>query len=166
MSKRKRDHPTQDDVNQLSAMLREMEENSRRSFGEATEFKPGELTPEEEEFIKRKGLSALNYIPQKTLQKQSEAFQKYEEKMRKRAEVMSRPKTNPERVQMEREECAQAFRKGLADRFDGAGYGVFLFVIAAFTWLIIDTHGWPMGIFCCLLMLAILELGYRLYARH
>ena len=62
-------------------MLREMEETSRRAFREATEFKPGELTPEEEEFVGREGLNALNYIPQKALQKQSEASQKYEEKM-------------------------------------------------------------------------------------
>ena len=166
MKKRKRDHPTQDDINQLSAMLKEMEEDSRRSFREATEFKPGELTTEEEELVKREGLNALTYIPQKTLQKQSAAFQKSKEETRKRAEIMSRPNTDPERVRIEREEHAQNFRKVLEDRFDGFGYGMFLFVIAAFSWLIVDAHGWPIGIFCCLLMLAVLELGYRLYARH
>jgi len=166
MSKSKRDHPTQDGLNQLSAMLREMEEKSRRGFRGATEFKPGELTPEEEELVRREGLNALNYIPQKTLEKHSEAFQKYEEKMRKRAEVMSRPKTDPERVQIEREERAQNLRESLKDRFDGFGYGMFLFVILGFTAAIIDSYGWPMGIFSGLLMLAVLELSYRLYARH
>jgi hypothetical protein len=166
MSKSKRDHPTQDEVDQLSAKLREMEENSRRTFREATEFKPGELTPEEEDFVRREGLNALNYIPQKILQKHSEAFQEYEEKMRKRAEVMSRPKTDPARVQLEREERAQKLRKSLDDRFNGFGYGIFLFVIFGFTWAIIDSHGWPMGIFAGLLMLAVLELSYRLYAPH
>jgi len=166
MSKSKRDQPSQDEVDQLSAKLREMEENSRRTFREATEFKPGELTPEEEELVKREGLNALNYIPQKTLQRHSEAFQEYKEKMRKRAEVMSRPKTDPERVQIEREERAQNLRKSLHDRFDGFGYGMFLLVILAFTWLIIDSYGWPMGSFSGLLMLAVLELSYRLYARH
>lgn len=166
MSKRKTDHPTPDDVNQLSTILREMGEGTRRALGEATEFKPGELTPEEEEFVKREGLNALNYVPKKILQKQSEAFQKHEEKMRKRAEVMSRPPTDPERVQIEREERAQNLRKSLADRFDGFGYGMFLFLIFGFTVAIIDSYGWPIGSFSGLLMLAILELSYRLYARH
>jgi hypothetical protein len=164
MSKRKRDHPTEDEVDQLSATLREMEENFRRMSREATEFKPGELTPEEEEFVRREGLNALNYIPQKTLQKHSEAFEEYEEKMRKRSEVMSRPKTDPERVQLEMEERAQKRRKSLDDRFNGFGYGMFLFVIFVFTAGIIDNHDWTMGIFACLLMLAVLELSYRLYS--
>ncbi|MFA4911236.1 MAG: hypothetical protein WC649_09380 [Desulfobacteria bacterium] len=86
--------------------------------------------------------------------------------MRKRAEVLSQPKTDPERVQIEREERAQNLRKSLHDRFDGFGYGMFLLVILAFTWLIIDSYGWPMGSFSGLLMLAVLELSYRLYARH
>jgi hypothetical protein len=166
MSKSKRDHPTQDEVDQLSSMLREMEENSRRRFREATEFKPGELTPEEEEFVRREGLNALNYIPQKTLQKQSETFQEYEEKMHKRAEVMSRPKTDPERIQIEREELAQKYQKSLDDRFSGFGYGMFLLVVIGLTVLVIDSHGWPMGIITGLLMLAVLELSYRLYARQ
>ena len=166
MRKRKGDHLTQDDVNRLNAMLREMEEDSRRSFSKATEFKPSELSPEEEEFVKRERLNAHTYVPQKTLQKQSEAFQKYKEEMRKRAEIMSRPKTDLERVRIEKEERAQNFQKILENRFDGFGYSMFLLLIAAFTWLIIDAHGWPIGIFCCLLMLGVLELGYRLYARH
>lgn len=166
MSKTKRGHLTQDGLNKLTATLRDMEEKSRCSFREATEFKPGELTPEEEEFVRREGLNALNYIPQKTLQKQSEAFQKSEEKMRKRAEVMSRPKTDSERVQMEMEEWAQNVLKSLKDRFDGFGYGMFLFVILSFVVAIIYAYGWPMGIFSGILMLAVLELSYRLYVRH
>jgi len=164
--KPKRDNLTKDDANHLSAMLREMEEYSRRSSREATEFKPGELSPEEEELVKRERLNALTYIPQKTLKTQSEAFQKYREEMRKRAEIMSRTKTDPEHVRIEKEERAHNFQKILENRFDGFGYGMFLLLIAAFTWLIVDAHGWPIGIFCCLLMLGVLELGYRLYARH
>ena len=166
MRMRKKDNLTQDDINRLSETLREMEENSQRMFREATEFKPGELTPEEEEIVKREGLNALNYIPKKTLEKQAEALQEYEKKMRKRAEIMSRPETDPERVKMEREENSRKLAQILENRFDGFGYGMFLFVIAAFTWAIVDAHGWAMGIFCCLLMLAVLELVYRLYARH
>jgi hypothetical protein len=166
MSKSERDNPTQDELNQLSVKFRAMEENSRRMFREATEFKPGELTPEEEEFVKRNGLNALNYIPQQTLQRQSEAFQDYEERMRKRTEVMSRPKTDPERVHMETEERIQRLRESLKGRFDGFGYGMFLFVIFGLTVAIIGSYGWPMGIFSGLLMFAVLELSYRLYARH
>jgi hypothetical protein len=133
---------------------------------ESTKFEPGELTQEEEEFVQRNGLNALNYIPQKRLAKQSEAFQEYEEKMRKRAEIMSRPETDPERIQIEAKERAQKFRENLKDRFDGFGYGMFLLVVLAVTATIIDIYGWPMGIFSGLLMLAVLELSYRLHTRH
>jgi hypothetical protein len=166
MASRKPDHPTKEDVDRLSETLREMEESHRRLLREATEFKPGELTPEEEELVARERLNALNYIPKKTLQKQSEAFKAYEEKLRKRAEVMSRPKTDPERVQMERDEAAQKCERAFRDRFDGFGYGMFLLVIAGFTWCIADAHGWPIGIFSCVLMVAVLELAYRLYEHH
>lgn len=79
---------------------------------------------------------------------------------------MSRPKTDPERVQIEREERAHNIRKSLDNRFDGFAYGMFLLVVLGFTVLLIDSYGWPMGIFSGLLMLAVLELIYRLYARH
>ena|SRR5438105_3020223 len=166
MSKNRQGRPTQDDVDRVNAALRRLEENSDRVYCEATEFKHDELTPEEEEFVRREGLNALNYIPQKILQEQSEAFQKYEEKMRKRAEIMSRPKTDPERIQIERKERAQNLRKSLDDRFNGFGYGMFLLVSFILTVPIIDRYGWRMGIFSGLLMLAILELSYRLYAHH
>lgn len=74
MINRKRERPAQDDVNRLRKMLRGMDENRRRLLREASEFKPGDLTQEEEEFVRREGLNALNYIPQKTLQKQSESL--------------------------------------------------------------------------------------------
>jgi hypothetical protein len=166
MSEQKQDHPRQQDVDRVAKALHDVQENSRRLFREATQFKPGELTPEEEELVKREGLNALNYIPKKTVQKHSEAFEAYEERQRKRAEVMSRPKTDPERLQMERDEAVQRFGRAFRDRFDGFGYGMFLLLIAAFTWFVADAHGWPMGIFCCLLMVAVLELAYRLHARH
>ena len=86
--------------------------------------------------------------------------------MRKRAEVMSRRKTDPERLQVEREERAQKLRKSRDDRFNGFSYGMFLLVIVGFTAAIIDSQGWPVGIFCGLLMFAVLELSYRLYASH
>ena len=161
MSESKQDHPTPDSVNRLNTLLWRMVERLR----ESTKFKPGELTQEEEEFVQRKGLNALNYIPQKTLAKQSEAFQEYEEKMRKRAEIMSRPRTDPERVQIETDERARKFHENLKDRFDRFGYGMFLLVVLAATATIIDIYGWPMGIFSGLLMLAVLELSYRLHAR-
>jgi hypothetical protein len=209
MSKSKRDPPSQDDINRLIAGLREIEEDMRGAVRRATEFKPGDLTPEEEEFVRQEGLNALNYVPQKTLknhsiafqknkekipkrtevtsqpkkepervkntlkyipqkkfQNHSTAFQKNEEKIPKRTEVMSRPKTDAERVQIERKERAQNFRMSLVDRFDGFAYGMFLLVILGVTVLLIDSYGWPMGIFSGLLMLAVLELIYRLYARQ
>jgi hypothetical protein len=162
---KQRNHPTSDDVNHLDRIMRETAEKTQRMVNEATEFKPGELTPEEEEFVKREGLNALNYIPQKILQKQSGAFLKHEEKMRKRAEIMSRSSTDPERVQMEREERAQNLRRGLDKRFNEFGYPMFLFFIVGFAYLIGDSYGLRMGIFSGLLMFVILELSYRLYAR-
>jgi len=79
---------------------------------------------------------------------------------------MSRPKTDPERIEMERDEFRQKFDRAFHGRFGGSGYGMVLVFIAAFSWLIADVHGWGMGIFCCVLMVAVLELGYRLWARH
>jgi|SRR5947209_7200266 len=166
MRKNSPDHASEDSVSRLSTILQRMEENSRRRLREATEFKPGELTEEEEEFVEREGLNALNYIPQKVLQEQADAFQQHEEKMHKRAEILSRPQTDPERIQLEREERVRDVRKSLENRFDGFGYGMFLFVIFIFTWSIIEGYGWLMGIFSGLLMFVILELSYRLYARH
>jgi hypothetical protein len=43
---------------------------------------------------------------------------------------------------------------------------MFLFLIFGLAWIIINSYGWRMGIFSSLLMLAILELSYRLYARR
>jgi hypothetical protein len=56
-------------------------------------------------------------------------------------------------------------REEIRQRFDGYGYGVFLMLIAGVTYLVIKAHGWPIGIFCCVLMFAVLELGYRLSTR-
>jgi len=159
-------HPTPEDVEELSAMLRQMTENFQQTCKEASEFKPGDLEPEEEKLVKREGLNRLNYVPKKALQRQAEALQRHEELMRKRAEVMSRPSTDPERRQMERRESAERHLQSLKDRFDGFGYGMFLLVILGLTAPIAKSHGWTMGIFCCLLMVVILELSYRLYAGH
>jgi hypothetical protein len=68
--------------------------------------------------------------------------------------------------QMEQDERVQKIQRAFRARFDGFGYGMFLFLIAGLTWLIADDFGWRMGIFCCLLMLAVLELAYRVYERH
>ncbi|SRR5258708_18221567 len=137
-----KDRPTKEDVEQLAEMLRKMDERHQQELRQATEFKPGELTPGEEKFVKEERLNALNYIPQRTLQKQDEMFR-------------NAPK-GPE----------ADLRKQFADRFDGFGYGMFLFLILGFTAAIITAHGWPIGLFCCLLMLAVLELSYRLSTRR
>lgn len=138
-----KDHPTKDEVEQFGQMLRKMEERQQQEWREATEFKPGELTPEEEKFVEQEGLNALNYIPQRTLQKQADSFKA----------------SQKERVESD-------LRQQLTDRFDGYGYGMFLLLILAFTWAIISAHGWPIGLFCCLLMCAVLELSYRLSTRR
>jgi len=54
---------------------------------------------------------------------------------------------------------------GFSGRFDGAGYGIFLLLIAGFIYLIIDSYNWRIGLFCCVLMIVILELSYRLSVR-
>jgi hypothetical protein len=134
-----KDRPTKADVEQLGEMLKKMDERRQEEWRQATEFKPGELTPEEEKLVKSEGLNALNYIPQRTIQKQAEAFRN--------------PQKHPSNNDL---------RQQLTDRFDGYGYGMFLLVILGFTAAIIDAHGWPIGLFCCLLMLTVLELSYRL----
>ena len=142
-----------------------MRKTNDRLFREATEFKPGDLTAEEEKLVKENNLSAITYVPLKTLVKQEEARAEYEARQRSRAEIMSRPPNDPEKMRLVQEERYQRLEKGFKDRFDGFGYGMGLFVIAGFTWCITDAHGWPIGIFVFMLMLAVLELGYRLYAR-
>jgi len=137
-----KDRPTKDGVEQLGEMLRKMDERRQQEWREATEFKPGELTPEEEKFVKQEGLNALNYIPQRTLQKQAESLRS-----------------------SQRERANFDLRQQLTDRFDGYGYGMFLLLILAFTWAIASAHGWPIALFCCVLMCAVLELGYRLSTR-
>jgi len=106
---------------------------------DAATFRPDELTPEEEEFAKREALTALNYVPEATIQKQSELM---------RAPQKPRPFD---------------IRRELRSRFSGFGFTLWLmFLIFPVTWAIIDTHGWPMGVFSCLLMTTVLELSYRL----
>jgi uncharacterized membrane protein YccC len=107
---------------------------------EAVAFKDGELTPEEQAFVEENGLKALNYIPQRTLRQ-------------------------TEMLAWQQEKGKNDLRRELADRFDGFGYGLFLFLIICFAWAIVGAHGWPIGIFCAVLMFAVLELSYRLTTR-
>jgi len=118
-----------------------MRERQERELREATAFKPGELTPEEEKLVRENGLTALNYVPQRTLQRQAEMF-------------ASRRRLKGFDISRE-----------LAERFEGFGYGLFLALILFFAWGIASAHGWPIGIFCGVLMLVILELSYRLSIR-
>lgn len=101
MSKNKLDQPTKDELDQLSAKLRDMGENNWRTLLEATGFKPDELTPEEEAFDKRGALDTLIYIPEKPLQEQYALFQENDQKRSKWPNIISRPKTDPGRVQSE-----------------------------------------------------------------
>lgn len=57
------------------------------------------------------------------------------------------------------------FRQKLNDRFDGFGYDMWLLFIFMFAGFIIADHGWPIGIFSFVLMVAVLELSYQLYDR-
>jgi hypothetical protein len=66
--------PTREGAQKLEGILRSMQERQERESREATAFKPGELTSEEEKFVKENNLNALNYIPQRTIQRQAEMF--------------------------------------------------------------------------------------------
>jgi hypothetical protein len=159
-------HPTGKEVEQLAKLCQKATEDFHRRCREAGAFKPGELTPEEEEFVQREGLTALNYIPRKTRERQAAALEDYNERMRNRSEVMSRPSTDPERVRLESEERAERLSRGISARFDGFGYGMFLLLIGGVTYEIGASHGKTMAVFSCLLMLAVLELSYRLDSRR
>lgn len=134
--------PTKENLQKLDDIMRQMRERSEQQWREATSFKPGELTPEEEELVTENGLNALNYIPQSRVREQIERLNSPEQ-----------PKTTSD------------IGRALTDRFDGAGYGLFLALIAVFAWAIASSHGWALGLFCGLLMFIILELGYRLSDR-
>lgn len=119
-----------------------MQERQERAWSEATKFKPGELTPEEEKLVCEEGLYALNYIPQRTLEKQAD---------------LPRSPRPPAKFDIGSE---------LSERIDGYGYVLFVPLSLFFTWAIADAHGLAIGIFCGVLMFTILELGYRLSKRH
>jgi hypothetical protein len=136
--------------------LREIERKFRGlpkdSWRAATEFKSGELTTEEEQLVEKQGLSPLNYIPQRTLEKHARAFEDYAEKMR---DPVFRKRDERERRNRE--------------RFEDFGYGKFLLGILVLNLVIserFDWPIWPMGVFCILLLLAILEIGYSVYAHR
>jgi len=151
---RKKNKPSSEGVDDLIAALRRLEERQAAQLRDATEFKPGELTPEEEKWVQEHGLNALNYIPQSTLQRHAEGWRNYQARHQSMTSA-----------EIKQEKWAAEFDRRWKDRFDGFAYHMWLFLVAAFTWLTIDAHGWRMGIFACLLMLAVLELSYRLYSR-
>ena len=155
----------QERIGRVAATFDKMLKSSERLHREATAFKLGDLTPEEEEFVKENNLNALTYIPLKIRAMHEEAHAAFEERQRIRAEIMSRAPTDPERMRLVQEEAIQRWRKEFTDRFDGFGYGMILLVIAGVSWLIADAHGWPIGIFAFVLMVAVIELSYRLTQR-
>lgn len=130
----------------MNTVVRETVEQLRQRLREAAEFKPGELTEEEEALVQREGLTALDYIPKRIIQQQAEAFQKWE--------AAGRPKTT------------RSLHDKWRDRNDGYGYGMYLLIIAGFSGVIIGAYDWLIGIFVCILMLAVLELGYQVPARR
>ena len=133
--------PTRKDAQELRDILRSIEERQEKERREAGAFKPGELTSEEEKFVREKGLNALNYIPQRTMQRQAEMH-------------ASSQRTRPN------------IRDQITNRVDGHGYILFVPLILFLAWAIARSHGWPIGIFCCVLMFAVLELSHRLSTRR
>jgi hypothetical protein len=137
---------------QLSEIQRAFSGIPEQLWPDESKFKPGELTPEEEEFVKAKGLTAFTYIPKKTVAESAEATQRYNERIR----------TSPT---FRRQELR---RRWWRERFNH-GYGIFIFGIAI-VWLNITEHYdfslWPIGAFWLLLMLTILEIGYSLWSRN
>lgn len=159
-------HPTAEELEQLTKLCEKVAADFRERCSETADFKPGELTPEETEFVQREGLTRLNYIPKKALERGAAAFEDYKERLRHRSEVMSRPKNDPERVRLVNEEQAERLSRAISNRLDGFGYGMFLLLIIVITLGIFDiSHNKALSAFTCLLMLAVLELSYRLHSR-
>jgi hypothetical protein len=133
--------PTPEDIQKLRDLLQKMEQRRELEWREAAAFEPGELTLEEEKLVEENGLNALDYIPQRTLQKQQEAFA-----------CVRKPTTRD-------------LGDEIRDRIDGYGYLLLVPFILFLTWSIAEAHGWPIGILCGVLMFAVLELSYRLLSR-
>src|SRR5579864_6141837 len=97
-----RRQPTKADFDRANELILRMTRrvHERR---EMAEFKPGELTPEEEELVKREGLNRFNYIPISTLDRHAE---------RMRGPIPPRPASD----------LGQAF----SERIDGSGYILWL----------------------------------------
>ncbi len=121
----------------VESLLEALKNECERSVRDAEKPKRRELASQPEQFDSQKGLSALRYIPQGSFPEQAAT-------------------TNTLSV------TGIKAAKALRNRFDGVGYGFFLLVIVVLSWSIVGAHGWAMGIFSCLLMLAVLEISYRL----
>ncbi len=153
-------------IAEVDSILQKMEERSNERFREATEFKPGELTEEEEIIVSQNNLNALNYIPIKSIKEQEQRCLEHADKMKRRSEILSRSVTDPERIDLINKERVEKINRGFTSRIDRFGYGWYLFFIALSSWFIKQSHGWAIGIFCLILMITVLELAYRLHDRN
>jgi hypothetical protein len=139
--KKRESHPTPEEAEHVNAALREMKERLENRLREAAEFKPGQLTPEEAEMVRREGLTALNYIPQRVIQEQRESQERWEKAGRRK----------PVKTPYEQ----------LEDRFQFGQFWIPIIILGV-TAAIIDIYDWRIGSLCCLLMVAVFELSYRL----
>ena len=145
-------------IDKLNSMMEEMLEKSKQ----ATEFKPGELTEEEEVFVRQNNLNTNTYISIKKLKEEEQRCLEHADNVKRRTEILSRSTTDPERIDLVNKESIEKIHRGITSRIDGYGYSLFVPLIAFVAWLIKESHGWKIGIFCLILMLVVLELSYRL----
>ena len=75
------------------------------------------------------------------------------------------PEPRVEILPPERPVHRDKYAQDIDDRINGFAYPMFVFVIVGFTLGIKESHGWSMGVFCFVLMMAVLELSYRLSKR-
>jgi hypothetical protein len=154
--------PTEEDFQRFKIASENVSRYTQGRIRAATKFKPGELTPEDERTVEEKGLTALNYIPQRTIEKQARAFENYAQKMKDPAF-------------REREDLRQRRRH----RFNDFHYGWYVGGILVVMFILMDPQFkyftdnpginlsfWPIGAFCFLLMLALLEASYWVYAHR
>jgi hypothetical protein len=90
----------------LQQTMQQMTEQMIERTREMSEFKPGELTPEEEVLVKREGLNRLTYIPLKVTQKYAQT-------------PIARQQSAPSRKAAEWAEKCRALRMEVEQRFEG-----------------------------------------------
>ena len=128
----------------LNASIRRLREQIRS----LSQSPPSNLTSGERRITGREDLEGSAYVSPSTSEQRAEQASVHPARLSPRVGLMS------------------SVSRGAKERVDGFAYGVLVPLIIIISCLIAEAHGWAIGGFCCLLMLVVLELSFRLSERE